>query len=370
MHKSVLAHVGFFALLGVVLVGCGEKQIENTLPPSALVITVQANPDAGRNVYSGEVRARHEADLAFRISGKLISRQVEVGSLVKAGDVLAHIDPTDAALNADAAHSQLAASENDYNYAKSEFERYRTLLEKKFISQAIYDAKLNAFNSAKARYDQARSQSSMAGNQAGYATLRADRAGLITAISIEPGQVVAAGQPVMKLAQPEEKEVVVAVPENRLASLHAALEATISLWAEAGKTYRGKVREISPNADVITRTFTAKVSILDAGPEIRLGMTANVLFGGSGAPVIVLPLTAVTQKEGINLVWVVEGDENKVSPRPVQIGKFSEDGVTILDGLKPGERVVAVGVHKLLPGQVVRPLEQLPPTPPTRAGKP
>jgi len=367
MHKLALTHVGFLVLSGVVLAGCENKQEENTLPPPALVITVQAIPDAGRNIYSGEVRARHEADLAFRLSGKLVSRQVEVGSLVKAGDVLAHIAPADAALNAEAARSQFSASETDYNYAKSELERYRNLLEKKFISQAVYDSKLNAFNSAKARYDQARSQASMAGNQASYATLRADRAGLITAINVEPGQVVAAGQSVMKLAQPEEKEVVVAVPENRLAALRTAPEATIRLWAEADKVYRGKVREISPNADTVTRTFTAKVSILDAGPEVRLGMTANVLFGTAGAPVILLPLSAITQKEGEDQAWVVEGAENKVTPRQVQIGKFSEDGVTILDGLKPGERVVAAGVHKLLPGQVVRPLEQ---SQPATAGKP
>ncbi len=367
MHNLPLLRVGFLILFGIILAGCGSKPAETTLPPPALVITVKASPDTGHSVYSGEVRARHEVDLAFRISGKLISRQVEVGSLVKAGDVLAHIDPADAALNADAARSQAMASENDYAYAKSELERYRTLLEKKFISQAIYDGKLNAFNSAKARYDQALSHASLAGNQANYAILRADRAGLITAISVEPGQVVAAGQPVLKLAQPEEKEVVVAVPENRLAALRATPEATIRLWAEVDKTYRGKVREISPNADVITRTFTTKVSILDAGPEVRLGMTANVQFGTAGVPVVLLPLTAVTQKDGKNLVWVIEGAENKVSPRPVQIGKFSEDGVTILEGLKSGERVVAVGVHKLQPGQIVRPLEQ---SPAAKAGQP
>lgn len=346
------------ALTGAALAACGDRQEHVEGPRPALVIQVQPNTAADRSVFSGEVRARHEADLAFRIAGKLVARQVDVGSLVKAGDVLARLDPADSALNADAARAQAAAGETEYRYAQSELDRYSSLLEKKFISQAVYDAKLNAYKAAKARYQQANSQATVAGNQAGYATLRADRAGIVTAVNADPGQVVAAGQAVFRLAQPEEKEVVVAVPENRLTELRATPEAAIRLWADPAKIYRGKVREIAPNADAATRTFMVKVSVLDAGPEVRLGMTANVLFNGTAAPSVLLPLAAVTQKDGQVSVWVVEGTDNKVAPRPVRLGSYRENGVTVLSGLSAGERVVAAGVHKLLPGQVIRPLLQ------------
>ncbi|MDD5175866.1 MAG: efflux RND transporter periplasmic adaptor subunit [Sterolibacterium sp.] len=344
--------------VSVSLTGCSRPEpVAESIRP-ALVIRVQANPDADRAVYTGEVRARHEADLAFRIAGKLVSRQVDVGSRVGTGDVLARLDPADSALNADAARAQAAAGETEYLFAKAELDRYSSLREKNFISQAAYDAKLNAFSAARARFEQARSQASLAGNQAAYAALHADHAGVITAIYADPGQVVGAGQVVMKLARPEEKEVVVAVAENRLAELRAASEASIRLWAEPGKTYRGKVREIAPNADAMTRTFAVKVSMLEVGPVVRLGMTASVMFMGTATPSVLLPLAAVTQKEGQALVWVVEGADNKVAPRPVTIGEYGDNGVPILSGLSVGERVVVAGVHKLLPGQVVRPLMQ------------
>lgn len=351
-------------LLAGLLSGCADKAEESALAPPALVVTAQNGAEERSNVYSGEVRARHEVDLAFRIPGKLVARKVEVGALVNAGDALAQIDPADVALNADAAQAQLLAAETDYNYSKAELDRYDALLEKKYISPAIHEGKRALFITAKARLEQARSQASVAGNQADYATLRADRAGLITLIMAEPGQVVGAGQPVMKLAQPNEKEVVVAVPENRLDEVKTGDAATVRLWAETNRSYRAKVREIAPTADPLTRTFTTRISIVDAGPEVRLGMTANVLFGATGADVVTLPLTALTQLDGKNLVWIVAADaagkdgEFKVNPRPVRVGKFGSDTVTILEGVKPGERVVIAGVHKLLPGMAIRPIEQ------------
>lgn len=358
MHKLRLLALGLAASAN--LTGCspGAPAPEPVRP--ALVIQVQTTSSADQSVYTGEVRARHEADLAFRIGGKLLSRAVDVGSVVRKGEVLAHLDPADSALSSEAARSQAAAGEADFRYAQAELARYTTLREKNFISQAVYDAKLNAFNAAKSRFEQTRSQASLAGNQADYAVLRADHAGVITAIQVEPGQVVGAGQPVMKLARPEEKEVVVAVAESRLAELRAAKTVAIRLWAEPDKVYRGKVREISPSAEVATRTFTVKVSLLDGGPALRLGMTANVLLNAAAVPVVRLPLAAVTQKDGQALVWVVEGADNKVAPRAVKLGEYGDNGAQILDGLSAGERVVIAGVHKLLPGQIVRPLLQNP----------
>ena len=353
MNKLALIIV---SALGFALTGCGSREEQAEAPRPALVIQVQANPDADRNAYSGEVRARHEADLAFRIAGKVVARQGEVGNKVKAGDILARLDPADASLNTEAARSQLAASTTEFTYATAELERYRSLLERKFVSQAVFDGKLNAFNAAQARHQQARAQSVLAENQAGYAILRADRAGVITAVYADPGQVVAAGQAIMKLARPDEKEVVIAVPESRLDELRATRESSVRLWAAPGKVYRGKIREIAPAADAATRTFAVKVSILDADAKVRLGMTANVLLGGTTEHALLLPLSAVTQKDGQALVWVLEGADNKVVPRNVSIGEYRENGVTVVSGLRTGERIVAAGVHKLLAGQVVRPI--------------
>lgn len=345
-------------VLAFCLAGCNRTQpLPDPVRP-ALVIEVRQSTDLDRRIYSGEVRARYEAGLSFRAPGKLVARYVEVGSVVKAGDVLARLDPTDSALGAKAAQAQAAAALADYTFARNELERYSVLLEKKFISQTIYDAKQYAFNAAKARHEQARSQAAVAGNQAGYATLQADQAGVITAILADPGQVLGVGQPVMKLARLEEKEVVVAIPESRLEELSALPEVSIRLLAHPDKIYPGKVREIAPNADAATRTFAVRVSVLEAGPEVNLGMTANVFLAGNATPAVLLPLSAVTQKDGQALVWVVEGTENKVSPRQVKVVKYGDDGVWISSGLTAGERVVAAGVHKLLPGQQVLPLLQ------------
>jgi multidrug efflux system membrane fusion protein len=347
------------ALLGsLLLAACGPSAELAPPAPPALVITAQEGAEASQQVYSGEVRARHEADLAFRIPGKLISRKVEAGSPVKAGDVLAQLDPSDMTLNSDTAQAQALAAEIDYNYSKAELERYDNLLEKKYISPAIHDAKRAMFATSKARLEQARSQARVAGNQAGYATLRADRDGLITLVMAEPGQVVGAGQPVIRLAQADAREVIVAIPESRLAQIKVGDPASVRLWAGEGKPYEGRVREIAPAADMLTRTFSAKIAILDASPEIRLGMTANVTLGLSGEAAVSLPLTAVTQKEGQPQVWIIENGQDGVSraqPRPVKIGKFSNETASVIEGLKPGEQVIAVGVHKLLPGMAVRP---------------
>lgn len=361
-HYSNSALLVLAAALALVTACTPKQEAKEAIRP-VLVQKVVPSDGVEHNVYSGEIKARHEADLGFRIGGKIVSRQAEVGSLVKKGAVLARIDPADAALNAEAARAQVAAAETEHSFAKAELERYRSLLEKRFISQAVYDARLNAYNSAKAKLEQLRSQYAWSRNQASYADLVADQDGVITAVNAEPGQVVAAGQAVLRLSRPEEKEVVINVPESRLNELRAAQRIAVSLWAEPGKRYRGQVREVSPNADAVTRTFTAKISVLDAGLEVKLGMTANVLVGGvgnggKGEDRVLLPLTALMQENGQPAVWVLDAASGKVALRTVKVGQYHENGVNVVGGLQPGELVVTAGVHKLIPGQVVRPVEQ------------
>ena len=341
--------------LGVLFFGCAKQEPPAEGPRPARVVKVALGVQSHQANYSGEVRARFETALAFRVGGKIVKRHIEVGSTVKAGQLLAELDPQDLRLAEAASRAQLGAAQADFDLAERDLKRYTELLEKKFISPADYERRKNLFDTARARFAQVKAQHAVSANQAVYSQLRADHDGVIVSIEAEAGQVVAMGQPVMRLVQPQEKEVVVNVPENRLAELSAAQDIRISLWAEPGKLYRGKVREISPAADPVTRTYTAKVTVLDAVPAMQLGMTANVLLGGgTTTPAAELPLTALYQLRGDPAIWLVEPTSGKVRLIAVKVGEYREKTFTVVSGLKDGDNVVSAGVHKLVPGQQVR----------------
>ncbi len=341
--------------LAAALAACGKPETPPPAPRAVIAQIVGAKPADNANVYSGEVRARYENDLAFRVGGKVVARYVDVGAPVTRGQALARLDPQDAQLGVDAARSQLAAAAADHDLAATEVERYRDLYEKKFVSRAVLDARETTFNTTKARLEQAKAQVSTARNQSAYTALVAEADGVITAVNLEPGQVVAPGQAVMRFARPAEKEVAINVPESRLAELRDAQDILVNVLAAPGDRYRGRIREIAPTADPATRTFAVKITVLEANGTVRLGMTANVALGdGAGAQVITLPLTALTQLEGKPAVWVFDPQSSKVNLRPVVIGAYREDGVVVREGLRPGEIVVTVGVHKLLPDETVR----------------
>lgn len=341
-----------FLLLGtaLLLAGCGAEP-----PPAAArrVVLVQPAVMAGTNsgLYTGEIRARHEFDLAFRVAGKLAARLVDVGAEVKAGQPLARLDPDDLQLAASAARAQRAAAESDLTTARAERERYAGLVARNFVSQAAYEARENAYNSALARLEQARSQSQISGNQAAYGTLSSEFPAIVTAVLAEPGQVLSAGQAVFRLARPEEKEVAIAVPESRLAELKSAKQLAVSLWASPAAVMRGELRELSPAADPSTRTYTARIRIANPSPEVKLGMTARVALDTGAADSLLVPLAAVVDPGTGPIVWVVSA--GKVSPRPVRIARFQEDGAAVSEGLRAGELVVIAGAGKLVDGQDV-----------------
>jgi len=340
---------------GLALAGCGK----DAPPPEDVrpvnVIKVQQAPSAQEATYTGDVRARYETALGFRVGGKLVARNVEVGSVVKRGQVLASLDPSDFRLNIEAQRSQLAAAEADYLQARDELERYRNLFQQKFVSAAEFDRRQNAYNVAKARFEQAQAQLGVSQNQSAYTALRADQDGIVTGLSAEVGQVVAAGQEVMRVAQLDEKEVLVSVPESRLEELRRARNVTISLWAAPDAVFKGRIREVSPAADPVTRTYAVKVTILDPTPRIQLGMTANVsLEQGGSASVVRLPLAALYNQGEKPAVWVVDPKTGTVALRPVSVARYTQDAVEISAGLAPGDVVVRAGVHKLTAGQKVR----------------
>jgi membrane fusion protein, multidrug efflux system len=323
------------------------------------VVEVKLDGSGTQTTYTGDVRARYETALSFRVAGKIVERKVEVGSRVTRGELLARLDPSDYQLNIEAANSQLAAARSDFAQAQDELKRFRDLYEKKFISAAEFDRRQTAFDVAKARLEQAQAQLGVTRNQSAYTSLRADHAGIVTAIAVEVGQVVTAGQTVMRVARPEEMEVVVAVPESKLDDLRAATQVLTTLWAEPETRFKGRIRETSPSADPVTRTYSIKVTILDPSPKVQLGMTANVFLGsGVAEPVIRLPLTALFQQGDKGAVWIVDPKTGVVALTPVQVTRYTQDGVEIAAGLKPGDLVVRAGVHKLHPGQKVRVLAE------------
>lgn len=341
----------------LVLAACGRQEVAVNPARPVQAQRVALASAAESAIYSGEVRARYETDLGFRIAGKVVARYVDVGAVVHKGQPLARLDPSDAQLNAEAARAQVLAAETDFSFAQAELARYTTLLEQHFISKAAYEQKVNAFKVAQAKLEQQRNQYSWSRNQSGYTTLAADADGVITAVNVEVGQVVNVGQAVMKLARPEQKEVLINVPESRLAELQQAEQIAVSLWAMANKIYLGKVREVAPSGDPATRTYAVRVSIVDPDPQVRLGMTANAIVrkGQAGTTnVALLPLSALTQQDGAPAVWVIDPKSKEVHLRTVEIGQYRADGVTVRSGLQADEMVVTAGVHKLVQGQQVR----------------
>lgn len=355
-----------FVLLPVVLLAAACGNDKTALEPVRPVLTQTVIPGASttRDVYSGEVRARHEADLGFRVGGKVVSRSVDAGARVAKGTVLARLDPEDAQLAAQAAAAQLASAESDLALAKAEMERHAELLAKKFISQSAYDVKQNAYNASRARAEQARSQAGISSNQAAYTTLVADADGVVVSVSAEVGQVVTAGQPVLKLARTGEKEVVVNAPESQVGRFKVGQAVAVSLWADPSTVFPGRVREIGGGADPVTRTYAVRVSAPTAPQTAQLGMTASVLFNSAVDPTLVLlPLSALAREGANAAVWIVDPATSKVKLRAVSVGQFREDGVTVTAGLHPGDVVVTAGVHKLRADQQVRVAEASAPGP-------
>ena len=341
---------------------CGGCHDKPQAPPEARVVDVVravAGSAQGDVSYAGEVRPRYETSLGFRVGGKVVERDVEVGAVVTRGALLARLDPQDQQLNAQSAQSQLAAAQSDFAQSKAEFERYTDLYAKKFISSLEFERRENAYKAASARVEQARAQFAMTRNQAGYTQLVADHAGVVTGLSVEVGQVVAAGQTVMKLARLDDREIAINVPENRLPELGASRPIAISLWADPSRTYHGKVREISPSADPVTRTYATRISVVDADAAMMLGMTASVyLTAAASNNAIALPATVLFQSAGKPAVWKVDTASGTLQITPVEVARYVDDKVLVVSGLNAGDVVVRAGVHKLTAGEKVRVREE------------
>jgi len=350
-----------FAVLALPLAlgACDSKDQEKKVEVRPVrVQQVQLNQLDLRDTYAGEVKARIETALAFRVGGKIVGRDVDVGARVRKGQTLARLDPTDLRIQVDGARSQLAAAQADHDQAQTDLARYRQLRQSNVVSQAELDRRNNNANVLAARLDQARSNLRVAENQLAYATLAADTDGVVTAVAVETGQVVTAGQTVVKIARTDEKDIVISVPEHRLDELRQATEIGIALWAQPDLSYKGQIREISPGVEAVTRTYTVKIAAGDA-PGMQLGMTANVhVRRETAGKVVALPLPALFQKGQNAAMWLVDPASGSIALTPVKIAAFHQQHVIVESGLKDGDIVVTAGVHKLDPTLKVRILSE------------
>ncbi|MDO8300147.1 efflux RND transporter periplasmic adaptor subunit [Lacisediminimonas sp.] len=354
----------------LLLGACGKpaEKAEDVRPVRAMLLEPQKISVIAE--FPGEVRARVESRLGFRVPGKIVTRNVDVGAAVKRGQVLMQLDPQDLRLAQAQADAALRAANSNLALAKSEFARYQELRQKNFVSAAVLQAKETAFQSAQASHEQALAAARNQSNQAGYANLLSDSDGVVTAIDAEAGQVVAAGTPVLRVARPGDKEVVIGIPEDKVDALRNIADLQVTFWADREYKMKGKLRELSPVADPATRTYLARVSIPDAAQQIRLGMTATVAFiAANPNPVLKLPLSALFNEKGNTAVWVVENGAVKLVP--VQLATVSGNDVVIASGVAAGQTVVTAGVNLLKPGQKVKLLvAESPAAPAVTAGSP
>lgn len=346
------AALGVLGLIGT-LSACQKpaEPVDEVRPVRTQVIAPQAV--SGQAELTGVVRARIESPLSFRIAGKLVERSVDAGSRVAAGQALARLDPADASLSATAAAAALSAARTQLAQARLDHQRATDLLAKNFVSKAEVDRSQTALSAAQDTLRQAEAQAKLAGNQAAYSVLHSDTAGVVTQVNAEPGQVLAAGQPVLVLARDGAREVEVAVPENLRGGLAVGQALQVKLWAN-GKTFSGTVRELAPAADASSRTFPARVTLADADGAVQLGMSASVLLPTAGkSEAAHLPLTALLDQNGQKKLWRYDPASHKVGSIPVRVVSVTDDGF-VADGVAPGTVVVTAGVHLLREGQTVR----------------
>jgi len=348
------AAIGVIILISA-LAAC-KKEEKAATPEVRPVRTVTvALSEAGETVsLTGEIQARYQADIGFRVNGKIIERPVDVGTQVKKGDLLARLDPQQYRQDFEVAKAEVATAEAEETRSEAQEWRQRELLKNGNTTRVQYDQSLKTFKTAQAQLNSARARQVQASENLDYTELKADNDGVITTVGADPGQVVSAGQMVVRLAQPGEREAVFNVAEALLKN-PPRKDPTVEVNLVSNPDIRteGRVRYISPQADPTTRTYTVRVSLPGAPPQMRLGanVTGSVTLNQGSS--ITIPGTALFQKEGQPAVWLVEKD-GTVQLKQITIDRYQGDLVVVGDGLAQGNVVVTGGVQKLLPGQKVR----------------
>lgn len=349
------ALLSLFLMCHLTLWGCSREAPQAEDIPYVMVSQPLTSHHEQKS-YAGEVQARLQSALAFRVAGQVTARLAEVGDRVRAGQVLARLDVSDARLQSQAARAQLESAQAALKTARDELQRFKQLLPMNAVSRSQYDAVENQYKSAESAYRQAEANAQVSANQTRYNQLVASRSGVITERHIEVGQVVAAGQVAYQLAIDGDREVVIGIPEQAIGRIKPGQAAWVVLWSRPQEKLQAQVREISPAADQ-SRTFKVKLALHKGQTDIQLGQSARVFFDNQQSNVLSVPLSSVSAQEQQAFVWVLT-PQQRVRKVAVQLGAYGRDSVPVLSGLQSGDWIVVGGVHLLRDQQQIHAVDR------------
>jgi RND family efflux transporter MFP subunit len=355
-QRSILAALS----LAAILTSCGGNKVADQDVRPVRVIRVESSVGTEVTTLTGEIRARYESDLGFRIDGKMIERPVDIGSVVRTGDVLASLDPQPRQQDLQSAKAEAVSAQATLTRDQAAEGRQTKLLKDGFTTRANYDAALANRQTSRSQLESKTAQLRRAEDNLGYTRLRADADGVITAVSANTGQVVTAGQAIVRLAQPGEREAVFSVSDSLLTAFPKNPPVTVALGSNKAIRVIGMVRYVSPQADATTRTYEVRISLPDPPPEMRLGATVTGSVSLNIGGVIALPGSALFERDGKSAVWIVDPKTGTVALRQISIQRYADDKIVLSGGLRKGDLVVTAGVQKLIPGQKVRLLNTAP----------
>lgn len=351
-------------LLAAMLNGCGNEEIATENSPLVKTKTISLGAGVSEGNYPGAVKGRYETPMSFQVGGRILQRFVQAGDRVHAGDVLMTIDSRDVVQQATQGEAQVAAAKAQLSLARSNLNRYKALYEQEAVSASVLEQYQTSCDAAEAAYNQAVAIAKQGKNAVGYSKLIAATDGVISSVTAEVGQVVAAGQQIISLVQSDELEVEVNLPENRIGDASLGQKVDVSFWSLNNQTVTGIIREISPMADTVARTYRIRIALPQPPKGLMLGMTASAKIIGSSTSdkqlpaanagdFVVLPMAAIYQTGDQPCVWVVDANAMTLSLKAVQIEDFDKNQLKVR-GLSNGDIVVTAGVHKLHEGVKVR----------------
>lgn len=353
--KRIALILSLITMCVSLLLGCGKTELPENKPPVVKSQQVGTGSQVIEGTYTGVVRGRYETELSFQVGGKVLNRNVQLGDSVRAGQVLMTVDARDVAEKSNQGDAQVTAAKAQLDLAQSNLNRYEQLFAQDAIPAMVLDQYQTAYNSALAQYNQAVAGAVQGHNALDYTALTAPMSGVISAINVEAGQVVSAGQAVISMVQSDELEVEINLPENHLEDVPLGKAVRITFWAIKNVEVEGVIREVSPIADGLSRTYKVRVSIKNPPKGMYLGMTASVKCTEAykGELGELLPLSSIYQTGGQPQVWVVDKGDNTVHLKNITFENTGNNSVRV-KGLSLGDTVVTAGVHKLHEGQKVR----------------
>jgi len=364
-HPRLRSRAVPLLVLSLALAACSKPEPVADAPRE--VVVLQAQPRAAMLPLhlQAEVQSRYATAMSFRIAGQLVERRVHLGDVVRRGQVVARLDPSDADQNAASARADLEAARQHLKAAQKQLQRDTEQAREHLVSTQQLEQSQDAFSAAQSQFKAAQARAAVAGNQRDYTTLVAQHDGVISAEQANTGDVLAAGQPVFSLAWSGAVDVVTDVADSQVAGIAPGAAASVTLSALPGRNFAGTVREVSPAADPQSRTYRVKITLEQADAALRLGMTGNVVItpvppgkSSPAEPVMQLPATALFHQGDKPALWIV-GADGKLELRAVTVVAYGERSIGVSQGVAASDKVVVQGVHTLTAGEKVKPVAPL-----------